>query len=75
MDVAEVGLEAVAREMAQGDEGLPMPSAVLANIALDLGIAAAVAVLVAEAAEDLRGGVPLLGRGGLVVGQDLVDDA
>ena len=74
VDVAEVGLEALAREMAQGDEGLLMPASVLAQVALDLGVAAGVAVLVAEAAEHLRGGVPLLGRGGLVVGEDLVDD-
>ena len=44
-----------------------------ADVALHLGVAAGVAVLVAEAAEDLGGGVPLLGRGGLVVGEDLVD--
>jgi len=31
-------------------------------------------VLVADPPKDLRGGVPLLGRGGLVVGEDLVDD-
>ena len=49
-------------------------AAVLAEVALDLGVAAGVAVLVAEAAEDLGGGVPLLGRGVLVVGEDLVDD-
>jgi hypothetical protein len=30
-------------------------------------------VFVAEAAKDLGGGVPLLGRGGSVVGADLVD--
>src|SRR5512135_2730345 len=36
--------------------------------------APSIAVLVAEPAEDLRGGVPLLGRGGFVVAQDLVDD-
>ena len=46
----------------------------LRHVALDLGIAAAVAVLVAEATEHLGGGVPLLGRGVLVVGEDLVDD-
>ena len=46
----------------------------LADVASDLGVAAGVAVLVAEAAEDLHGGVPLLGRCLLVVGQDLVDD-
>ena len=74
VDVAEVGLEASAREMAQGDEGLAMPPPVLEDVALDLGVAAGVAVLVAEAAVDLGGGVPLLGRGVLVVGEDAVDD-
>ena len=49
-------------------------ASVLEEVALHLGVTAGVAVLVAEAAEDLRGGVPLLGRGLLVVGQDLVDD-
>ena len=51
-----------------------MPPPVLEDVALDLGIAAGVAVLVAEAAMDLGGGVPLLGRGVLVVGEDAVDD-
>ena len=74
VDVAEVGFEALAREVSQRDEGLLMSRPVLAQVALDLGVAAGVAVLVAEAAEDLGGGVPLLGRGGLVVDQDLVDD-
>ena len=52
VDVAEVGLEASSREMAEGDEGLAMSPAVLEDVALDLGIAAGVAVLVAEAAEE-----------------------
>ena len=62
VDVSEIGFEALAREMSQRDERFLMPTSVLAQIALHLGIAAAVAVLVAEATEDLRGGVPLLGR-------------
>ena len=74
VDVAEVGFEASAREMAQRDEGLLVPRPVLAHVALDLGIAAGVAVLVAEPPEDLGGGMPLLGRCGLVVDQDLIDD-
>ena len=41
---------------------------------MDLSVPAAVVVLVAESPEDLGGGVPLLGRSGLVVDQDLVDD-
>jgi hypothetical protein len=31
-------------------------------------------VLITKATVDLSGGVPLLGRSGLVVGEDLVDD-
>ena len=54
MDVAEVGLEALAREMGQGDEGLLMSALVLAQVAADLVIAAVVAVFVAQAAEDVR---------------------
>ena len=74
VDVAEIGFEALAREMAQRDEGFLMRTSVLAQVALHLGVTAGVAVLVAEAPEELGGGVPLLGRCGLVVGQDLVDD-
>ena len=74
VDVSEIGFEALARQMPQRDEGFLMSPPVLADIALDLGIAAAVVVLVAEAPVDLRGGVPLLGRGGLVIDEDLVDD-
>ena len=73
MDVSEVGLDPLAGEMAQGDEGLRALAAVAAEIALDLGVAAGVAELVAEPAVDLGGGVPLLGWGALVVGEDLVD--
>ena len=45
-----------------------------ADVASHLGVAAVVAVLVAESSEHLGGGVPLLGRGVLVVAEDLVDD-
>ena len=74
VDVAEIGLEPLAREMAQGNEGLLMSAFVLEHVALDLAVAAAVAVFVLEATKDLHGGVALLGRRLLVVGQDLVDD-
>src|SRR5579885_2293530 len=60
--------------MPQGNEGLLISTSVLAEITLDLGIAAVVAGLVAEAAIDLRGGVALLGRGGPVLDEDLVDE-
>ena len=74
VDVSEIGFETLAREMSQRDERFLMPASVLPQIALHLGVPAAVVVLVAESPEELGGGVPLLGRGGLVVDQDLVDD-
>ena len=52
----------------------PAASSVLEDIALHLGVAAAVAMLVAKATKHLRGGVTLLGRRGLVVQKNLVDD-
>ena len=74
VNVTEVGLEALAGEMPQGDEGLTVRAVVLAEIALYLAVTAVVSVLVTEAAKDLRRGMPLLGGSILVVGQDLVDD-
>jgi hypothetical protein len=74
VDVSEIGFEALAREMSQWDERFLMPTAVLAHISLHLRVAAAVAMFIAEASEDLSSGVPLLGRSGFVVDQDLVDD-
>jgi hypothetical protein len=38
VDVAEVGLHASSREVAEWDESLAMPPPVLEDIALDLGI-------------------------------------
>ena len=69
VDVTEIGFEPLAGEMPQRDEGLLMSASMFAQIALHLAITAGVAVLVAEAAEHLHGGVPLLGRGLLVVGR------
>jgi len=60
--------------MAQGDESLSISSPVLEHIALHLGIAAGIVVLLAEATMDLGGGVPLLGRCALVVDEDAIDD-
>jgi hypothetical protein len=51
-----------------------MPALVFEQVALDLAITSAVAVLVLEATKHLHGGVALLGRRLLVVGQDLVDE-
>lgn len=61
VDVSEVGFEALTRKVTQWDERLAMASSVPEQIALDLGITAGVTLLIAEAAEDLHGGVPLLG--------------
>src|SRR5262249_52030554 len=74
VDVAEVALQALAGVVGQRDEGLAVVAAVLADVAADLVVAAGVAVVVAQPAKELHGGVPLLGRGALVVGQDGVDD-
>ena len=60
VDVSEIGLEALAREVPQRDERFLMPTSVFEQVALDLGIPAVVAVFVAEASEDLSSGVPLL---------------
>jgi len=73
VDVTEVGFEASAGRMSQGDEGFATPSSVLEQVALDLGVTAAIALLVAEPPEHLHGSVALLGRGVLVSGEDLVD--
>ena len=50
-----------------------MPPTMLADVALNLGVAAEVTLLVTEAAVDLGGGVSLLGRGVFVVEEDLLD--
>jgi hypothetical protein len=74
VDVAEVGLEALTGVVGQGEEGLAVVAAVPAGVAADLVVAAGVGVLVTPAAEELPGGVPLLGRGLLIGGQEGVDD-
>ncbi len=74
VDMAEIGFEALARKMSQRNKRLSFPAMVLEDVALHLGVAAAVAMFVAKATEHLRGGVPLLGGRGFVVGEDLVDD-
>jgi len=60
--------------MSQGDEGLPISPPVLEHLTLDLGIPAGIVVLVAKSTHDLSGGVPLLERGVLIIGQNLIDD-
>ena len=67
MDMPEIRFETLSWEMAQRDEGLPLRSSVFEDITLHLGIATAVAVLIAKATKQLCRGVPLFGRRGLVV--------
>ena len=45
----------------------------VADVALSLGVATEVTLLIAKAAVDLGSGMPLLGRGGFVVEEDLID--
>jgi hypothetical protein len=73
--MAEICFEALAWKMSQRDECLLLPLAVLEQIALHLGVAAAVVVFIAKATQHLRCGMPLLGRRCLVVQKDLVDDS
>lgn len=69
MDVPEVGLEPLAREVSERDEGLAVAPPLAEQVPLDLGIPAAITVLGLEPAPDLGGGVPLLG-GGVAIGLD-----
>lgn len=72
--MAEVGFETLAGVVVERDEGLGRARLLRADIQPDAFGAAGVAVLVAEAAEELGGGVPLL-RGRLRVGtEDVVDE-
>jgi hypothetical protein len=72
--VAEIRFAALARQVSQWNERFLFPPAVLEQIALNLGIAAAVVVFIAKPTEHLRRGMPLLGRRCFVVQKDLVDD-
>jgi hypothetical protein len=74
LDVTEIGFEPLAGEMPQRHEGFLMSSPMPPDVASHLAITTVIAVLVAETTEHLHGRVSLLGRGPLVVGQDLVDD-
>ena len=72
--LAEVALR-VARRMGQRHEHLPGLTAILPDVVLDRGVSAVEAVLVPEALEYARGGVPLLPGAREVILQDPVDDA
>ena len=75
VDVSEVGLEPMTGRVVERDERLSAVETVLLEVATDLVVAAGVVVLGDEPTVDLAGGVPLLGRGSLVGGEDVVDDA
>jgi hypothetical protein len=51
-----------------------MSDSVPPEVALHLGVTAGVVVLIAEPPEHLGSGMPLFGRRGLVVDQDLIDE-
>ena len=74
VNVSEIRFEALAWQMPQRYEGLLVARAALSHIALDLGIAAAVAMLVVESPEDLGSSVSLLARCGFIIAEDLVND-
>jgi hypothetical protein len=74
VDVSEIRFEALAWQMPQRYEGLLVARAAFSNVALDLGVAAEVAMFVVESPADLGGGVLLLARCGFIVAEDLVDD-
>jgi hypothetical protein len=74
VDVAEVGFETLAGIVGERDEGLGRPRRLRTDIEADAFGTAGVAVLVAEAAKDLGGRVPLLPRCLLIGAEDVVDE-
>src|SRR5208283_2539452 len=73
IDVTKIGLHASARKMPQRNKCFSLSTSMLEHITLHLSVPASVTMLIAEATTQLRGGVPLLGRGSFVIDQDLVD--
>ena len=69
MDVTKVGLEASSGRVGQRDEGGAGVLTVGRDITADRGVGAGIAVLILEPAEELGGGVPLLGRGVAIVAE------
>jgi hypothetical protein len=72
--VAEIRLEPLAGKVRKRNISLSVGKSMLGDVTPHLDISAAVVVLVAKATPYLRSGVPLLGRRGLVVAKDFVDD-
>jgi hypothetical protein len=74
VDVSEVSFEPPAGRVVERDERLTSVATALLKVSLDGQVAAGVVVFGDESAEDLRGGVPLLGRCGLILREDVVND-
>jgi len=74
VNVAEVGLQALARIMVERDEGLALGPPLGEQVEADALVAAGIAVLVAQTAEEFGGGMPLLAGGVFVGPEDLIND-
>jgi hypothetical protein len=74
MNVAEVGFEPLTRIVIEWDECLALRARLRRDVSPDATIAAAVALLVTQAAKNLGGRVSLLGRRLLIGLQDVVDN-
>src|SRR5271166_2803565 len=61
VDVAKIGLEALAWQVPLRDERLAMATSVLVHIALHLAVTSVVPVFILQATKHLHGGVALLG--------------
>jgi hypothetical protein len=61
VDVAKIGLEALAWQVPQRNERLAMATSVLVHIALHLAVTSVVPVYILQATKHLHGGVALLG--------------
>ena len=61
VDVAKIGLEALAWQVPQRDERLAMATPVLVHIALHLAVTSVVPVFILQATKHLHGGVALFG--------------
>jgi hypothetical protein len=72
VNVAEVGLQALAWIVVERDEGLALGPPLGEQVEADAFIAAGIAVLIAQAAEELGGGMPLLAGGVFVGPKDLI---
>jgi hypothetical protein len=74
VDMPEVRLQALARVVVQGNEGLTLLALLAGDVPPHAVVAAAVVVLGSQTAKDPGSGVPLLGRSLFIGAQDSVDD-